>query len=144
MKTKIFVVSVVIALIFASLPGTRVFAAPARDGDPTEDNSLELEWSNKTRLLRYENLFYGRVRVLPSDFEDKDDLARAYELLHKYGFALKQANEIILKHTGFDQKGRLIDVEDADQTVKDLAMYLHMMRGLRGKIEEEGYPIRLK
>lgn len=143
MKTKLFIISIVIALVFASLPGASVFAAPARDGDPTEDNSLELEWSNKTRLLHYENLFYSRVRVLPADFEDKDDLAQAYDLLHKYSFALKQANEISLKHTGFDTKGRVLDVEDADQSVKDLAMYLHIMRGLKEKIEEEGLKIRL-
>lgn len=144
MKTKIFVISIIIALIAASLPVASVFAAPARDGDPTEENSLKLEWSNKTRLLHYENLFFSRVKVLPADFENKDDLARAYELLNKYEFALKQANEIALKHTGFDKNGGLVDIEDADQSVKDLSMYLHMMRGLRGKIAEAGYPIRTK
>ena len=81
MKTKIFVISVVIALLFASFPAASVFAAPVRDGDPTEDNSLELEWSNKTRHLRFENLFYDRIRLLPADFENKDDMARAYELV---------------------------------------------------------------
>jgi hypothetical protein len=146
MKTKIFVVSIIIALIVVFLPAASVFAAPVRDGTPVapmDDKGLESEWSLKNRTLKYENLFFSRVRVVPSDFADKDDLARANELLHKYAAALKQANEISLKHTGFDTKGRVLDVEDADKSIKDVAVYLHIMRALRGTIEEEGLKIRL-
>ena len=146
MKTKIFVVSIIIALIVAFLPAASVLAAPVYDGTPVaplDDKGLESEWKLKMHTLHYENLFFSRVRVMPADFKDKDDLARAYELLNKYEAALKQANAISLKHTGFDTKGRVLDVEDADKSVKDLAVYLHIMRAVRGMIEEEGLKIRL-
>jgi hypothetical protein len=145
MKTKIFVVSIVIALIVAFLPAAGVFAAPVHDGTPVaplDDQGLETEWELKNHTLKYENLFFSRVRVLPSDYKDKDDLARVYELLHKYEAALKQANAISLKHTGFDREGRVLDVEDADKSVKDVAVYLHIMRAMRGTIAEEGLKIR--
>ena len=146
MKTKIFVISIIIALIVTVLPAASVFAAPVYDGTPVaplDDKGLESEWKLKMHTLHYENLFFSRVRVMPADFKDKDDLARAYELLNKYEAALKQANAISLKHTGFDTKGRVLDVEDADKSVKDLAVYLHIMRAVRGMIEEEGLKIRL-
>jgi hypothetical protein len=138
-----FIVSLILAMLFASLPMTRVFAAPASDQGPTEDENLPQEWSNKLDNLWGETRFYSRVRVYPADFENAVDLARAYFLIHQYGFALQQAQTIVANHTGFDLKGHVTNDIQAEQTVKDLAIYLQIMRGLRAKIDEEGYNIRL-
>jgi hypothetical protein len=130
-----------VALMLSFLPAASVFAAPAIDGVPVEFGDLDGEWKDKVENLRFENLFYSQARFLPADFEDQNDLARAYELLHKYGFALKQANAILVAHAGFDRKGDVLNEKQADQSVRDLGMYLGIMRGLRDKITEEGYKI---
>ena len=137
---RIFVISILIALMAAFLPGQSVFAA---GGTPSDIDNLEQEWSNKVSYVRMQNLFYAQARFFPVDFKSTDDLARAYELLHKYGFALKQANAIILEHDGFDDTGDVIDADRAVESAEELAMYLHVMRGMRVKIEEEGYKVRL-
>jgi hypothetical protein len=48
---------------------------------------------------------------------------------------LRQANTIAFNHTGFNIEGRITNEIQADKTVRDLAMYLHIMRGLREKVK---------
>jgi len=138
---KMFLASIIVALMasFLAVPG--VFAAPAGDDDPIEYGDLDFEWKNKLQHLRFENLFFTQVRFLPADFEDPDDLARANELLDKYGFALKQANDVVTAHTGFDKKGDVTNEKQAYESIQKLALYLHTMRGIKMKIDEEGYKI---
>lgn len=135
-RSRLFVVALILAVLASFLPAASALAAPVSRHEITEENNLEEEWSSKLDHLRAENLFYGRVRFYPADFDDRNDLAQVHYYLEKYAFALKQANAIALNHTGFDLKGQIIDLEDADQSVHDLAMYLHAMRGLREKIDE--------
>jgi len=135
-----FVISIIVALMAASLPATRVFAAPASD---SENGDWAQEWSIKTRNVRFHNLFYTQVRLFPADFKDLSDLARAHELLDKYGAALRQANAIILAHAGFDAKGHVVNEELAAQSVRGLAENLRTMRVVRAKIKEEGYKLHL-
>jgi hypothetical protein len=71
-------------------------------------------------------------------------MARPYELLDKYGSALKTANDIILKHEGFDEKGNVINEIQAGQSVEALGLCLHTIRGVRTKLEEGGYKLHLK
>lgn len=134
--SKLIFVSVIIALMFASLPAARVFAAPVSNQGSTETDNLELEWNNKLRNLRALGFFYDRVRLVPTDFEDPDDLARVKYYLDKYGFALRQANTVVFNHTGFDSKGNVTNEIQAVDTLHDLGMYLHMMRGFRAKMAE--------
>ena len=134
--SKMIFASVIIALMFASLPAASVFAAPAGNQGSTETDMLELEWSNKLRNLRAFGFFYDRVRLVPADFEDADDLARVQYYLDKYGFALRQANTVVFNHTGFDIKGNVTNEIQAAETVRNLAMYLQMMRGFKAKMDE--------
>jgi hypothetical protein len=134
--SKMFVVSLIIALIVAAFPGVNVLAAPANTQNTAIPIGLEQEWKNKLNHLHYQGLYYDSVRLYPADFDDLSDLALAQYYLEKYGVALRQAQTVVLNHTGFDLKGRVINEVQAADTVRELAMYLHMMRGLRDKVEE--------
>ncbi len=136
---KMLVMAIVIALTVAFLPMSSVLAAPASDAINGED--LGLEWKNKISMVHAETLFYGQVKLFPTDFKSSADMARPYELLAKYGAALKQANEIALKHAGFDETGNVIDEEEALQSLQDLGTQLRTMRGAMEKFEEEGYKL---
>ena len=137
--SKLFVVALILALLFASLPAASALAAPPR---PWEGEDLEREWKNKLQQLTVEGLFFNQVRFLPADFENSADLARAWDLLHKHGFALTQANTVVFNHSGFDIEGNVTNERLAYESVHNLAMHLHTMRGLRMKIAEEGHKIQ--
>ena len=132
--SKLFVVSLILALLFASLP-TRALAAPARGQGVTENMNFEQSWTAKSSHLRWAGFYYDHVRFYPADFERPADLARVHGYLEKYGVALRAANTIFVNHAGFDIKGHVTNEVQAAQSVRDLAMYLQMMRGLRDKIE---------
>ena len=140
--SKLFVAALILALLLAFLPAASVFAAPARDGGTTGDvysteNINEAEgWQNKLDHLRWAGFYYETVRFFPADFERPSDLARVHELLEKYGVALRAANTIVMKHDGFDIEGKVTNERLAAKSVRDLAMYLQIMRGLRDKIAE--------
>lgn len=136
LHSKLFVVSLMIAFIFAALPGITVLAAPASNQNTVINNGLEQEWKNKLNHLRYQGLYYDNVRLYPADFDDLSDLAQAQLYLEKYGIALRQAQTVVLNHTGFDIQGRVTNEVQAAETVRNLATHLYMMRGLRDKIEE--------
>ena len=140
--SKLILAAIVVAMLFAALPVSNAFAAPASDEQPWENVDMEGEWKDKLRQLQTEGLFYNQVRFYPADFEDSSDLARAWDLLHKHGFALKQANTVVFNHSGFDFKGNVINERRAYDTLHDLGMYLHAMRGLRMKIAEEGHKVQ--
>ena len=139
--SKLLVAALILALLLASVPATSVFAAPASDEQPWENIDLEQEWKNKLQQLTVEGLFFNQVRFNPADFENSSDLARAWDLLHKHGFALQLANTVVFNHSGFDLEGNVINGRLAYDTVHELAMHLHTMRGLRMKIAEEGHKI---
>ena len=134
--SKMVVVSLLIALMFASFPAASVFAAPASDKGTTENINLEQGWKDKLSHLRWAGYYYDHVQFYPADFERPADLARVQGYLEKYGFALRQANTVLLNHAGFDIEGNVTHEVRAAQSIRDLAMYLQMMRGLRDKIEE--------
>jgi hypothetical protein len=130
--SKVFFASLILAVLLAFLPLANALAAPA---SVIETDDLAKEWKNKLHTLRYQGFYYDTVRLLPADFDKQDDLALAHMYLEKYGFALKQANTIVFNHTGFDINGRVLNEKQAVESIEDLSMYIHMMRGLRGKIE---------
>lgn len=139
--SKLFVAALILALLLASFPAASVFAAPAGDEAPWENIDLEQEWKNKLQQLAVEGLYFNQVRFIPADFENASDLARAWDLLHKHGFALQQANTVVFNHSGFDIEGNVLNGRLAYDSVHELAIYIHTMRGLRMKIAEEGHTI---
>jgi hypothetical protein len=136
LSSKLFFVSLILALILASLPAASTLAAPAA---VIETDDLAREWKNKRDNLRVHGLFYDQVRLYPADFEDLDDLARAQELLDKYGVALRSANSIVFTHAGFDINGKVTNERLALDSVNDLAENLRIMRGIWRRLAEEGF-----
>ena len=136
LNSKLFVITLLLALVFVSLPAARVLAAPASSQGSMENMSLEQVWKAKQSHLRWAGYYYDHVRFYPADFERPADLARVQWYLEKYGIALRAANTILQNHTGFDIKGNVINEVQADQSIRDLAMYLQIMRGIQDKIVE--------
>jgi len=135
-QSKLFVVSLILSLILASFPTVSVFAAGGSDRDITAEIDLEQGWKDKLNHLHWAGFYYDNVRFYPADFEKRSDLARVHEYLEKYGVALRAANTILYNHAGFDFEGNVTNEVQAARSVRDLAMYLHVMRGLRDKIDE--------
>ena len=125
---KMLMVSLVAALMLALLPVQGALAASA-------SADLAKEWKDKNDHLQTFGLFYERVRVYPADFKDPAVHAQAWELLHRYGSALRAAQTVALNRTGFDEKGRVINEKQADQSLKELAGYLHEMRSIRKNLD---------
>ena len=126
----------IIALLFASLPVHQALAAPASDGTSTQDDDYEERWENRIQRLRFYNDFYQRVRVYPADFDDLDELAVAHDLLNQYGVALRGAQAVAAAQTGFNQKGQVINSNQAAQSLKDLGSYMYTMKVLRNKLDD--------
>lgn len=128
---KLIMVSMIAALMLALLP---VQGAHAASGGPIK-SELAKEWKDKVDTLNANGLFYQRVRIYPADFKDPAEHARAWELLHKYGSALRAAQTVVLNRTGFDENGRVLNEIKADRSVKELAAYLQEMRGIQKKLD---------
>lgn len=139
---KLLLASLVVALLFASLPAAGALAAPAERRRPTDFGNLEREWKDKLEQLRFEGLFYNQARFLPADFEDLSELALAWDLLHQHGSALRQANTIVFSHAGFDIEGNVTNEMQAYDSVHDLGEALRLMRVARQKIAEAGYKVQ--
>jgi hypothetical protein len=132
---KLFVSSLMVALLFTSLPAHAAFAAQASDGTSVNTKDMQQEWDNKIQKVDDNSIFYQRVRVYPADFEDSAELAAAHDILNNYGVALRSAQRIIFNHPGFDQKGKVVNENLADQSLKGLSEYLRQMRALKEKLD---------
>lgn len=132
---KLLFASLIIAMLFASLPAAGASAAPASANGPTLHEIMEASWSAKILKVRAASIFYERVRVYPADFKDPAELARAHDLLREYGIALRRAQTIVFNRAGFDLKGRVIDEKLAAQSIKDLGTNLHTMRSILKKLD---------
>jgi hypothetical protein len=132
---NLFISTLMIALFLTSLPTHAALAAPASDGITIDTKNFEQAWSNKIDKVRYNSIFYQRVRVYPSGFEDSAELATAHDILNNYGAALRTAQRIILNHAGFNEKGKVVNATQADQSLKDLSEQLRLMRVLKEKLD---------
>ena len=126
---KLIVSALVIALLLAALPVRAAFAATSGT------NNFAQEWSNKLQNLKYYGSFYERVRVYPADFEDPEELAEAHDILNQYGVALRGAQTVVANHTGFDQKGKVVNDIQAEKSLKALSEQLRLMRVLKARLD---------
>jgi hypothetical protein len=133
---NLFVSFLMIALLFASLPARAALAAPAGGGTSTNTNQMQQDWDNKIQKVDYNSVFYQRVRVYPADFADPNELATANDILNNYGVALRSAQRIVFNHPGFDQKGKVVNENLADQSLKGLGENLRLMRVYKQRLDD--------
>jgi hypothetical protein len=129
---KMLFASLIIVLLFASLPAPGASAASAQD----LADDLENEWENKVEKVEIEGMFYQRVRVYPADFKDPNEFALANEILNNYGSAYLSAQRLAFNHTGFDAKGQVINENQANASIKAVAENLRIMRVLRKRLND--------
>jgi hypothetical protein len=123
--------SVLIALLVSAFSVTSVSASRTVPVD-----ELESTWDRQLDRLFVHGLFYDSVRLYPADFEDLSDLEQAHFYLEKFGVALRGAQTLIVTHPGFDFNGAVTNQLQATQTVRAMANYLWIMRGMRNKLAE--------
>jgi hypothetical protein len=126
---KLIVSALIIALLLASLPVHTALAATSGTNNYAE------EWSNKLGKLRNNGIFYQRVRVYPADFENLDELALAHQYLNEYGVALRAAQRIATNHVGFNEKGKVSNDIQANDSLHELSENLRLMRVAREKLD---------
>ncbi|HJR81272.1 MAG TPA: hypothetical protein VJ821_14475 [Anaerolineales bacterium] len=123
--------SVLIALLVSAFSVSGVSAA--RTVPMAE---LESTWDRQLDRLFVHGFFFDNVRLYPADFEDLDDLEQAYFYLDKFRIALRGAQTLVATHPGFDFEGSVTNQFEATQTVRSMANYLWVMRGMHNKLVE--------
>ena len=108
-----------------------ITATPTSTDNTLQIIGVEQEWEAKRGLLTIEIALFIRFRTMPG--RSGNDVNQG-KYLDKYRSAIIVAQTIEANHDGFDATGKVIDVDRASQTTKQLADTLHMIRGLREKL----------
>jgi hypothetical protein len=117
---KVLTVSLVLALVLASVSIVGALAAPTLRGP------LERGFGDQLRELNAARDWYNRVRSQPSNFISTSDPAKAQQYLGEYASALAQADAIVSSGGTATTSNR--------SAKQNLSSWLHVMRGLRDKL----------
>lgn len=144
MLRKLILVGLAISLLVAALPVTRVFAAPLGD-DPKPDKGKDAyprlekafqrmkDWYDKQgEFLAKSGDFINKAETFIGKAEQKGlDTSSLRLLLESFASSLPvvqsahdRAGAIMAAHNGFDESGKVTDVQAASQTVKEAAAAL--------------------
>ncbi len=134
---KVFAVSVVMALILASLSAFSAFAAPA----PTSASEIsEQIFGNQLRELNLDRVWFNDFKANHSNFVNPSEPNKLQQYLDQYGIALGKAEAIVKSRgtvviTSKSTNAQVNTLTQLDQTnQQDLAVWLHMLRDLRMKL----------
>lgn len=134
-RSKITVFSTVLAVVLATTSATSVFAASATAPNLTNHNFAAI-WGSQFRELQADRSIYNNFKSHREEINSSSKPAEIQQYLAEYALALKQA-EAILRH-GSPSSTSIVKVnnryEKSLTAQQELAMYLHMMRGLRAKL----------
>jgi len=157
---KVLLASLIIALLVTAFPVTGVLAASGGNGK--DDDGRSDEWRSMISKLAFEGAFLNRFQLLPGQFGNNiqaqsnqvipvtgnanngqqatvpanklSDYQKAQRYLDKYKMVMGQAQALLINHDGFDFNGNVVNRNQANKSIKQLAMYISMLRGLREKI----------
>ena len=134
-KSKMFVFSTVLAVGLATTSATSAFAAPATPPNITNYN-LVTAWGGQFRDLQADRVFYDNFKSHHEEINSSSSQAEIQQYLSRYAFALKQAESIVLSGSPSSTLTVRINsrFERSRTAQRDLATWLHMMRGLREKL----------
>ena len=125
---KATVFAVVIALLLASFPTTRVVAKGNNQG-------LENKWSQLVDNYTRQSINHTSAHKWvdhwlktnkKSTLSEKEEVQKHLAICNS---ALGAAGSVVSKHAGFDAKGHVIDRAAAIQSIKDLSYYLRQHVG---------------
>jgi hypothetical protein len=134
-KSKMFVFSTVLAAALATMSATSVFAAPAAAPNGSI-HSLATVWGSQFRELQADRAIYNNFKSHPGEFSSSSSPAEIQQYLNQYASALSHAEAIVLHGAPGSTLGVNVNSRSQkDRTAQqDLAMFLHMIRGLRAKL----------
>jgi hypothetical protein len=135
-RSKIVVISTVLAAVLATASATNVFAASATAPGLT-NRELATIWGNQSRELQTDRTFYDNVRLHREATGSSATPTEFQQYLNQYGYALGQAEAIVLHDSpslAMSEKNNTTQTVKGRTDQQDLAVYLHMMRGLRDKL----------
>jgi hypothetical protein len=126
MRSKIAVFSSLLAVVLATMSATSVFAAPS--GPKTI-------WGNQYRELQADRAFFSKLKSHTAEINRSSTPAQIQQYLNQYAFALNQAETIVLHNSSSSVPNVNHHIGNNEKTLQgQLAIYLHMMRGLRTKL----------
>jgi hypothetical protein len=128
---KMLFVSLIVAVMLASLPVVSVFAAPPHDPPLPEEEALEQDWADQRGQLAAEIEFFSSFRPRPGQSVNPANQGRHLDM---YRAAISAAQTLVVNQTGFDDEGHVINQKRANQAVQELDGYLDRIRGLREKL----------
>ena len=137
LKSKITVFSTVLAVLLATTSVTSVFAASATAPNLANHNVAAI-WGSQFRELQADRAIYNNFKSRPGEIKNSSKPAETQQYLAQYAFALGQAEAIVRQ--GSPSSTSTVKVnnryERSLSAQQELAMYLHMIRGLREKLGE--------
>ncbi len=139
---KVVAVSLILALVLASISVIAAFAAPTKS---------KSAFGSQLRELDFDRAWFNSARLNAANFVNTSDPGRAQQYLSQYAFALNQADAIVAGRgantTNNNNNGNNSSSSNSSNTNNtnfgsaqgDLAQWLHMMRGLQGKLASIGF-----
>jgi hypothetical protein len=127
--SKTGMVATALAVIAAVFSTTSVLAAPAKSSSAVSTDAAQV-WRDQSRELRTDMEIYDKYRLHVEDLTSSTKPAEIQQYLDEYGMALQQADAII-SHS-LPSSSNNLSINKSPQ--RELATYLHLMRGLQAKI----------
>jgi len=122
------------ALALAVFSTTSVFAAPA-NVSRTRIDSAQV-WGVQFREMQTDRTIFSKLKLRPGEIKNSSKPAQIQQYLDQYAFALKQAEAIIQQGSPSSVSNVKVNnrYERSLTAQQELAMYLHVMRGLQEKL----------
>ncbi|MEW6404353.1 MAG: hypothetical protein AB1649_21345 [Chloroflexota bacterium] len=134
---KSILAAMVVALVFAALPVTSVFAAddPSTPEPEISNEKLEQIWARQLKTYerlgkafdRSDEFIAGVQALIDKAAENGKDVSAVQAALDAFEAAVKKAHPlyestkgIVNSHQGFDENGKVTDAEKARETVAEM------------------------
>ena len=134
-RSRIAVLSTVLAAILTAMSASSVFAASATTSTVTI-RDLGKVWGGQFRELQADRAVFDKIKSHPAEIKNASKPAEIQQYLDQYAFALSQGEAIVLH--GSPSAAADVKVNNRFErsltAQQELATYLHMIRGLREKL----------
>ena len=124
-----------LALVLVVFSTTSVFAAPANASSRMNNDSAQV-WGVQFREMQTDRTILNKLKLRPGEIKNSSKPAQIQQYIDQYAFALKQAEAIIQQGSPSSVSNVKVNnrYERSLTAQQELAMYLHVMRGLQEKL----------